>query len=478
MAAPSLLSSKSRAWFALSLLAIGSTGIHAQQASPDELQTLREQVRLLDQKVKVIERKQELKDEDSAAKAKTTASVTAGASGFTITSADKAFDLKLKALAQFDSRHFLDDGASNRDAFLLRRIRLITAGTVAGFYDFNITPELGAGTNNTSTVALWDAFFAARFSPQFGVRVGKFASAVGLEPGANRHFIESPFVNMLQPNRDLGAEIFGALGGGFVEYRLGAFIGAANTTTSFGGAAADNLDGDRTLAGRITITPFKKVGGVISKLSFGIGASRGNEVGTAGSNISNGLSNIASNSQQAIFSYGAVLYSNGDHTRISPSVEWYAGTPFSLAAEYALEKQDIAVNVAGLTRTFNNSAWRASAGWVLTGEEATKAGVTPKNPFAKGAGWGAFEVVARVSGLSLDSKLFHAVSDDGAGLGSTTNATGAFAYGVGVNWYLNRNVRFLLNAEQTQFDDAKTPAAQIGARDDELAVIARVQLSF
>lgn len=472
----SLLSSKTRALLALSLLAIGTTSIRAQQ-SADELSTLREQVRLLDQKLKVIERKQELKDEDAAAKAKTASAATASAGGFAITSADKTFDLRLKALAQFDARFFLDDGARNRDAFLLRRTRLIFSGTVAGLYDFNLTPELGGGTNNSTTVALWDAFLAARFSPYFGIRAGKFPSAVGLEPGSNRHFIESPFVNTLLPNRDLGVELFGAFGGGWVEYRLGAFNGAANNTTNFGGASADYADGDKTVAGRLTLVPFKKSDGAISKLSFGLGASRGNERGVAGTNISNGLSNISSNAQQAIFSYGATLYANGTHTRISPSIEWYTGTPLSFVAEYSLEKQEIAVNAAGLTRSFENSAWRVNAGWVLTGEEGAKAGVTPKNLFGKD-GWGAFEVVARVSGLELDKKLFHPVSEDGAGLNRVNNATGAFAYGVGINWYLNRNVRFLINAEQTKYDDAKTPTAQVGAQDDELAIIARFQLSF
>src|SRR5690606_33728176 len=115
-------------------------------------------------------------------------------------SADKAFELRLRALVQFDARFFLDDGAPNRDQFLLRRIRLPFTGTVSGLYDFNITPELGGGTNSSTTVALWDAYAAARFSPVFGLRFGKFPSAVGLEPGANRHFIESPFVNSLLPN--------------------------------------------------------------------------------------------------------------------------------------------------------------------------------------------------------------------------------------------------------------------------------------
>jgi phosphate-selective porin OprO/OprP len=466
-----------RSGLTASFIFAASGALHAQGSS-DDISQLREQIRQLDQKLRVLERKQEIKDETAAAAPKPPAPV-AGAGGFGITSADKAFDLKLKALAQFDGRFFLDDGAANRDAFLLRRVRTIFSGTVAGIYDFNITPELGSGTSTSTTVGLWDAFIAARFHPAFGVRFGKFPTAIILEPGSNRHFIESPFVNALAPNRDLGAEVFGTVAMGYLEYRLGVFNGAANNTANFGGASSDYADGDKSVAGRVTVLPFKNADGLLSKLALSVGASRGNEKGAANTNLSNALSNISSNSQQAIFSYGTTLYGNGTHTRVSPGLEWYTGTPFSAAAEYIWEDQDIAVNAIGLTRSFSNSAWRASAAWVLTGEESAKAGVTPKANFDLSKGtWGAFEVVARVSGLDLDSKLFRPVVDGGAGLNRVNNATAATAYGVGVNWYLNRNFRFLLNAEQTSFDDAKTPTAQVGAQDDETAIIARTQLSF
>jgi phosphate-selective porin OprO and OprP len=462
---------------ALWLLVLVFSPLGAQPA-PDTASQLREEIRQLDQKLRVLERKQELAAEAASAAPKPPV-ISAGPGGFAITSADKAYDLKLRALAQFDARFFLDDGAPNRDTLLLRRTRTIFTGTVAGIYDFNLTPELGAGTNTSTSVGLWDAFIAARFDPRLSVRFGKFPSPVGLEPGSNRHFIESPFVNTLLPNRDLGAEVFGAFGGGVVEYRIGVFNGAANNTTNFGGASADYADGDKTVAGRLTVQPLKNVDGLLSTLSLGLGASRGNERGVAGANLSNGLSNIGSNTQQAIFSYGATLFANGTHTRLSPSLEWYGDSPFSVAAEYAREKQAIAVNAAGLTRTFENSAWRASAGWVLTGEPATKTGVTPARPFdlAKGT-WGAFEIVGRVSGLDLDAALFESVANGGAGLSRVTHVSGAFAYGAGVTWYLNRNVRFLLNVEHTAFDDARTPAAGVGAQDDELAVLARVHLAF
>ncbi|HEY4246935.1 MAG TPA: porin [Lacunisphaera sp.] len=460
----------------------------ARGSEADEIKLLREQIQLLDQKLQMLEQKQEQRDEAEAAAKKAAvaapkpapAAATASGNGFAITSADKAYDLKFHALFQFDARTFLDDGAPNRGQFLLRRIRTPLTGTVDGIYDFNITPELGGGTNSSTTVALWDAYAAARFSPVFGVRVGKFPSAVGLEPGANRHFMESPFVNSLLPNRDLGAEFFGGISGGVVEYRIGAFNGVANNTTNFGGASTDLNDGDKTIEGRLTVNPLKNVtNGVLSKVSLGFGFSSGHEQGVAGTNLSNGLSNINSQAQQAIFSYGSSLYANGQHVRVSPSVEWYPGNPFSFVAEYARDRQDISVNATAPVRTFTNTAWRGTVGYVLTGEAATKVGVNPKTVFNFSNGtWGAFEVVGRISNLSIDGDFFRPVAAGGAGINRANNVEGAYAYGIGLNWYLNRNFRFMVNLEQTNFAGGKTPTAAVGAQDDETALLSRIQLSF
>lgn len=479
----------SRTTLRASLLAVFLfAGLTAMAAGPeaDEIKLLREQIQLLDQKLRALERRQETRDAADAAAQKATAAaprpaaVTAAGGGFVIASAEQDYDLRLRALIQFDARFFLDDGAPNRNQFLLRRVRTPLTGTVAGIYDFNITPELGGGTNSSSSVALWDAFVSARFSPLFGIKAGKFASPVGLEPGSNRHFIESPFVNSLLPNRDLGIEFFGEFPGGVADYRIGVFNGVPNNTTSFGGAFNDRNDGDKTVEGRLTVSPLQGVAtGALAKLAVGVGFSLGHEQGVAGANLSNGLSNIGSQAQQAIFSYGSALFANGRHARLSPSVEWYPGTPFSFAAEYARDRQDISAGPAGPVRTFTNSAWRGTVGYVLTGEAATQSGVTPKAPFNFTAGtWGALEVAGRLSGLEIDGDFFQPVAAGGGGINRANNIESAFAYGLGLNWYLNRNLRLLVNGEYTEFEGGKTPTAAAGARDDELSLISRIQLSF
>ena len=466
------------------LTAILAAPAFAQTAS--DVEALREQIRQLDQKLRVLERNLELKDETAAADAKKAVKVSADAKGFGITSADKSFDLKLKAIAQFDARFFLDDGIKNRDGFFLRRIRLPFTGTISNV-DFNITPELGANaiSSTTTTVGLIDAWFNVKFTPAFNIKAGRFPTAIALEPGSNRHFIESPFVNTLLPNRDIGIEANGTFQDGLVDYRVGFFSGSRNNTQSF---STDEADGDKTLAGRLTVAPFKSVDGALSKLSLGLGGSSGNQRGVGTIGGANGLQNIVTNGQQTLLSFrsattGNGVIANGDQVRLSPSLEWYGGTPWSLVGEYAYEKQDYTRYtgaVKGTSFTGVNTAWRATVGYVLTGEEATKAGVAPLSPFSVENGtWGAFEVVARLSAIDLDDKFFTtATGGQGGNINRFTNASGAFAYGLGLNWYFNRNFRVMLNVEKTEFEGGGNALATGGTKTDELYAFSRLQLSF
>ena len=53
-------------------------------------------------------------------------------------------------------------------------------------------------------------------------------------------------------------------------------------------------------------------------------------------------------------------------------------------------------------------------------------------------------------------------------------ARAASAYGVGVNWYLNRNFKWMLDYEHTRFDGG----AAKGDRPDEELLVTRFYLQF
>src|SRR5262245_58627839 len=114
------------------LVAAGVTNSPLRADDSDETRMLKNRIEELDKKVRLLERKMELDQEAAAASAATAASVTAGAHGFTIRSADTNFLLRVRGYVQADARFYPDDHAAGtvNDTFLLRRVRPIFEGTV------------------------------------------------------------------------------------------------------------------------------------------------------------------------------------------------------------------------------------------------------------------------------------------------------------------------------------------------------------
>src|SRR5882757_1728108 len=119
----------------------------------------------------------------------------------------------------------------------------------------------------------------------------------------------------------------------------------------------------------------------------------------------------------------------------------------------------------------------AEAAYVLTGEtrpynpgSASYAGIVPANPFSlTGGGWGAWEIAGRVSTIDLNDQLATA---NGVAGGRQTIYTAA------LNWYVNRNVRFMF--DYLHGDVAKqisaTNAGNAGSKFDAFAM--RTQVAF
>src|SRR5262245_58747610 len=82
---------------------LGAVSAQAQEQS-DSPKTLEERIEEIDQKVRVSDRKRELEAEADAEKAKTSARLAAGRSGFSLTSADSAYILKIRGYVQADGR--------------------------------------------------------------------------------------------------------------------------------------------------------------------------------------------------------------------------------------------------------------------------------------------------------------------------------------------------------------------------------------
>ena len=119
--------------------------------------------------------------------------------------------------------------------------------------------------------------------------------------------------------------------------------------------------------------------------------------------------------------------------------------------------------------TLTNKAWQLLGTFVITGENASYKGVVPAKAFDPSAhNWGAFELVARVGGLSIDPETFPVFADP------LTQVKREASWGAGVNWYLARSIRLLLDLDVTSFRGGSAK----GNRPSERVLLTRIQHGF
>ena len=429
--------------------------------SPEGTKTTDERLAELEQKIKVLERQLEIQKDQKAEQAKTSPVVTANVKeGFSIKDPNGGFTLKLRGYVQADSRSVTDhDSTKSEDTFLLRRVRPIFEGTVSKNIYFRIMPDFGGGKT-----ALQDAWLDLKyFGPEAKLQVGKFKVPFGIErlqSGTDTLFVERGLPNNLVPNRDIGASLHGDLFKGKLSYAAGIFNGVDD-----GNSADTDLDENKEFAGRIFLSPFK--GGdnsLLDGLGVGLAITAGRQNGTTSGGTL--LPAFVTPGQQKFFSYRSGVIADGQHTRYSPQT-YYSYGSFGLLGEYVVSEQEVTKGAD--TKKIINNAWQAAASYVLTGEPASYNGVVPKEPFNPQNGkWGAFEVVGRVGQLNIDDDAFPTFAD------ITKSAKTANSWGAGLNWIWNKNVKWMIDYDQTSF----TGGNPTGDRENERAVLVRSKISF
>ncbi len=442
------------------------------------IRRLQQQVQSLEQKVKTLEGKEADDVAVIEKRAKASPTLTVGERGIGFASADKDFALRLRGVLQIDSRTFFrDHGIAGNDGFLVRRARPIVEGTFFRDFDFLLVPDFGG-----TTAQIFDAYLNYRLCPEAQLRVGKFKSPVGLEQltvDVETLFNERALPTALTPNRDLGVQLHGELLGGRVSYAAGLFNGSGDARNS------TNLDTDDTkeFAGRVFFQPFKPTDSFAKGLGFGLGGSYGSEHSTTALPATTGgtLAGYATDGQQQFFAYNpttGTVTAGGEHWRLAPQGYFYHG-PFGLLGEYVISHQRVTRAGAAPFTSANleNTGWQITAAWLLTGETAAhKGGVTPTHNFSlTDGGWGAWQVVARYAELDVDDAAFPNFANP------ATSASAAHAWSLGLNWYLNRNVRVNTSFSQTLFTGgggAGATAPATVSRQPENVFFTRVQLSF
>lgn len=392
------------------------------------------------------------------------ASVQVGRGGLSVESPDKLYRLRLRGYAQADARFFAESDSPGTDQFLVRRARVIVEGRAGEWAEYRIMPEFGG-----SGFALQDAHVDVVFHPALKLRAGKFKAPISLErlqSGTNLRLAERAYPSSLAPNRELGAQFYGSLFDGRLEYAAGLFNGAPD-----GGSVNGDADDKKDVIGRVVAQPFKG-SDVVALEGFGIGIA-GSHGKREGSLNNTQLAGVRSPGQNGFFSYLAstnlaeAVIADGTVTRIAPQAYYYVG-PFGVLGEYIQSETE--VRKGELSEKLSHQAWFVTASWILTGEKNSFGGVNPANPFNPSAGqWGAWEVAARVSAFEADSKSFPDFANP------NRSASKAESWAVGVNGYLTSNLKVSLTYEETDFTGGAADGAD---RDSEQVVIARLQVAF
>lgn len=400
----------------------------------------------------------------------------AGAGGLVFAAhGDTNLQIRLRGYAQVESRHFFQDVPdAQADAFLLRRARPIFEVLGWGRLQGLMVGELVGKDRPT----LRDAFVSYRFEPWLQVRVGKFKPWLGLEHQLFESaflFIERAFPTRLMPDRDVGVQVQGDVGAGRLRYNAGIFNG-----TGDGRASSDlGLANKNDVVGRVFARPLLRHPLELARgLEIGVGGSYGEGHGSRGlPNHTGGTApGYYTDGQRQFFQYGvglpgATVFADGVHYRLSPQMH-LTWRNVGWLGEYAVSAQEVHRTGGGLDAAagLDHAAWQVAGSWVMTGEASVLTGIVPRHSFAPQRGhWGAFEATVRYAELGIDKGAFPRFAN------AATSAHRARAWGLGLNWFLSRNVRASVNYYHTTFDGG---AAGIVSARDERAVATRVQVYF
>ncbi len=264
------------------------------------------------------------------------------------------------------------------------------------------------------------------------------------------------------PAKETGVMVFGSPVAG-TSYGLALSRGRANKDAIYDGA--DTI-------GRATVNFAKVYGGRDDLVThLGYGYSKGTI--KAGSNT---ISQSARDESRAFNNFFVANSANAANTVLNGSDRTRSDIEYALAYG-PLKVQGEYFNV-GYTPTNNiDRAVKINYNevmWNITGEShnysnstGTFGTIKPNKKFTETGGWGAWQIGARFS--QFDASDFTVAS------GKTDKAN---AWTLGLNWYVNDNVRFMLNYVETRFDKPVGSTSTTNFVDKDKAVMLRSQVNF
>jgi phosphate-selective porin OprO/OprP len=351
---------------------------------------------------------------------------------------------------QWDARDPGDDPRSFKSTEL-QRARVGVEGVLFRHFEYNVERELTERElEGTSSAKPWkDAYVEIDYTDRARVRIGKFKVPFGLDQLTSISSLDFIYRSLgtsyLTPARDKGVMVSGRPFGTRFTYAAGVFQhdGENARTGKIVGA-------DETGVVRVTYAPFRRPGAsVLDQLEVGAAlavSKLANE-----SELPNGLRGRTVVSRYVFFE---PVFVNGRRQRFEVDADW-TWEGLGVRAEYA-EVRDTRTD-QGLDNddlpAARGRAWYVSGAYVLTGERKNRP-VNPRREFIRDGikAGGAVEAVGRYEQLRFDSAggqdlaFRHPRAEN-----ILPNTDGALT--LGVNWYVNRWVKFQVQGVREHLQD-------------------------
>jgi phosphate-selective porin OprO/OprP len=477
-------------------LAAGAQSAPATDRQAARIDQLEAQVANLAAEVEVLKRQQaeQVQTLPAGQGAETPSAVSSIANGVpTISSTDGRYTASLHAVVQFDAAQYaqaapgplttdlrrsgpaLGATASNvdlvharelKDGDIFRRARIGLDGVAAGDFDYRLMFDFaGAGTENAGE--LYEGWVQYSGLRPFHARVGAFAPSIGLEdqgstngmPLLERSVAEDIARGLAAGDTRTGASIWGAGDHWLVSAAVtGRVVGVLNTGTA---TAVPQTFGDQLgFVARVAGTPLHGEDWLVHIGVHGSYVARPANTGGPGS-----LGPSATNASVIALSNTPELRVDG--TKLINTGNIDARSASSVGPEFAAEWRNIYLQSEyerfAVDRTDPGlqspifHGYYVEAGWVITGERrvynsqtAAFDAPTIAHPLSPGDhAWGAFELAARYSDMDLN---FDAGAPGTAPRASAVRGGEEQNWTLGLNWYPNRVVRFMLDYQNVRID--------------------------
>jgi phosphate-selective porin OprO and OprP len=407
--------------------------------------------------------------------------LTAGWNGehFFIQSPDGQFSISPYGYVNTDYRAYKGDGAPS-DTFLLRQARFGFQGSYGSHFDFALLSD--AATTSGSVVR--DVYLNVRWRPELQFQAGQFKAPFAQETGigdTSLDFVERGFQSMLYPSaasayRSPGVALHGDISGGILQYWVGAFNGK--------GYALANTTNEPEIIGRLRFYPWRKTNSTwFKQLAFGGSIDHARSRGLSGDqSFSGALPNGAYTFFPQFAINGPIERYNGEFT--------YIKSRFALRGEYDQLnqfRQNVGseqsgglgfLSLPGITA----KAWDLSTTYLLTGEKRPENGTPrvkrplfgPDTPGGQGRGLGAWELAFRFTGIQAKEPAAAFLNYYTPGYVPPFDDH-TFEYTVGLNWYPNYWVKYVVNVG---IDQLKEPSLTGAEPQNYYVVLQRLQFRF